>query len=174
MKKFIIVLLLATACKKDNETKPELLDINAFTKVENPTILLSLKPTAAYDYVELRMSSGQGPMGNEMYLIRASAGNKMELAGACLDLLDNLPLQEKGFAEDCTPLCYYHYLVAAKNRTVTVYNSLNSLKEYLGDIKKNTRHYAKRQMTWFKKDTSTNWFSMSDIISLVFFLDAGI
>lgn len=134
MKKFIIVLLLATACKKDNETKPELLDINAFTKVENPTILLSLKPTAAYDYVELRMSSGQGPMGNEMYLIRASAGNKMELAGACLDLLDNLPLQEKGFAEDCTPLCYYYYLVAAKNRTVTVYNSLNSLKEYLGDI----------------------------------------
>lgn len=42
------------------------------------------------------------------------------------------------------------------------------------DIKKNTRHYAKRQMTWFKKDTSTNWFSMSDIVSLVFFLDAGI
>jgi tRNA dimethylallyltransferase len=41
-------------------------------------------------------------------------------------------------------------------------------------IKKNTRHYAKRQMTWFKKDTATNWFLMSDIVSLVFALDAGI
>ena len=49
-----------------------------------------------------------------------------------------------------------------------------SYEAAVGDIKKNTRHYAKRQMTWFKKDTSTNWFSMSDIISLVFFLDAGI
>ena len=42
------------------------------------------------------------------------------------------------------------------------------------NIKKNTRHYARRQMTWFKKDTSTNWFSMSDIVSPVFFSDAGI
>ncbi|MGE5106845.1 MAG: tRNA (adenosine(37)-N6)-dimethylallyltransferase MiaA [Sphingobacteriales bacterium] len=47
-------------------------------------------------------------------------------------------------------------------------------EEAVKDIKKNTRHYAKRQMTWFKKDTSTNWFSMSDIVSLVFFLDASI
>lgn len=33
-------------------------------------------------------------------------------------------------------------------------------------VKKNTRHYAKRQVTWFKNDTSTNWFLMSDIVSL--------
>lgn len=26
-------------------------------------------------------------------------------------------------------------------------------------IKQHTRHYAKRQMTWFKKDTSVQWFS---------------
>ena len=49
-----------------------------------------------------------------------------------------------------------------------------SYEAAVGDIKKNTRQYAKRQLTWFKKDTSTNWFSMSDIVSLVFFLDAGI
>ena len=134
MKKLLILLVFVTACRKDNTIEPELLDINVFTKVENPNILLSLKPTAAYDYVELRMSSGQGPMGNEMYLIRASAGNKMELGGACLDLIDNLPVQEKGFAEDCTPLCFFNYLLAIKNGKVSVYNSLNSLKEYLGDI----------------------------------------
>ena len=26
-------------------------------------------------------------------------------------------------------------------------------------IKQQTRHYAKRQTTWFKKDTSINWFA---------------
>lgn len=29
-------------------------------------------------------------------------------------------------------------------------------------IKQNTRHYAKRQMTWFKKDTQLMWMDMSD------------
>lgn len=37
-------------------------------------------------------------------------------------------------------------------------------------LKKNTRHYAKRQMTWFKKDPEIRWFSpeqKKDIINLV-------
>lgn len=29
-------------------------------------------------------------------------------------------------------------------------------------IKQNTRRYAKRQMTWFRKDTSINWFNLPD------------
>jgi tRNA dimethylallyltransferase len=77
-------------------------------------------------------------------------------------------------------------------KSVRQYRQLNALQtvgykelfDYLEDnisldqavelVKKNTRHYAKRQMTWFKKDTSTNWFSVSDIVSLVSHLDAGI
>lgn len=134
MKKILLLLIVLSACKKDNVIEPEILNTEEFTKVENSSILLSLKPTAVYDYVELRMSSGQGPMGNEIYLVRASAGNKMELAGACLDLLDNLPVQESGFAEDCTPLCFFHYLVAVKNGNASIVSQLNTLKEYLGDI----------------------------------------
>ena len=34
-----------------------------------------------------------------------------------------------------------------------------SLEEATDAIKINTRHYAKRQMTWFKKDKDVNWFS---------------
>ncbi|MBI1780091.1 MAG: tRNA (adenosine(37)-N6)-dimethylallyltransferase MiaA [Sphingobacteriales bacterium] len=49
-----------------------------------------------------------------------------------------------------------------------------SLDEAIELVKKNTRHYAKRQVTWFKKDTSDNCFSPSDIVSLVFYLDASI
>jgi len=33
-----------------------------------------------------------------------------------------------------------------------------SLEEAIEHIKTNTRHYAKRQMTWFKKDTEIQWF----------------
>lgn len=30
-------------------------------------------------------------------------------------------------------------------------------------IKRNTRHYAKRQLTWFRKDKRIQWFDLSDI-----------
>lgn len=34
-----------------------------------------------------------------------------------------------------------------------------SLEQTVSDIKKNTRHYAKRQMTWFKKDNEIKWLA---------------
>ncbi|MCS6820203.1 MAG: tRNA (adenosine(37)-N6)-dimethylallyltransferase MiaA [Chitinophagales bacterium] len=45
-----------------------------------------------------------------------------------------------------------------------------SLDEVAPLIEKNTRNYAKRQITWFKKDSSVNWFSpeqKEDIIQFV-------
>lgn len=36
-----------------------------------------------------------------------------------------------------------------------------SLEEAIVEIKKHTRQYAKRQMTWFQKDTAIKWFSPS-------------
>jgi tRNA dimethylallyltransferase len=38
-------------------------------------------------------------------------------------------------------------------------------------IKQNTRQYAKRQMTWFRKDTDIRWFSPDDMAALSSFLD---
>ncbi len=44
------------------------------------------------------------------------------------------------------------------------------LAEAVELLKKNTRHYAKRQLTWFKKDVGAKWFypgAKSDIMTLV-------
>ncbi len=40
-------------------------------------------------------------------------------------------------------------------------NNKLSQKEALEEMKKNTRHYAKRQMTWFRKVENVNWISGS-------------
>jgi tRNA dimethylallyltransferase len=37
----------------------------------------------------------------------------------------------------------------------------SSLEEAVANIKTNTRHYAKRQMTWFKKDEEIKWMAPS-------------
>lgn len=38
----------------------------------------------------------------------------------------------------------------------------NSLQEAVDKIKQHTRNYAKRQMTWFRKDKEVNWFRADD------------
>jgi len=38
----------------------------------------------------------------------------------------------------------------------------------ISEIKKNTRRFAKRQLTWFKKDDSSLWFDyLSDVEAII-------
>lgn len=46
-----------------------------------------------------------------------------------------------------------------------------SLTKAIDDIKKNTRHYAKRQLTWFKRDEDIHWFSPLNVDDIMGFLD---
>ena len=48
-----------------------------------------------------------------------------------------------------------------------------SLDEAVDQIKIHTRQYAKRQMTWFRKVEGINWFSPTDIQSMISCIDAG-
>ena len=48
----------------------------------------------------------------------------------------------------------------------------SSLIDAIELVKQNTRHYAKRQMTWFKKDSTVNWFSPQSKMILSFIENA--
>ena len=42
-----------------------------------------------------------------------------------------------------------------------------TLENAVEQLKKNTRHYAKRQMTWFKKDEAVQWFKPNDVEMII-------
>ena len=130
----LILILTETSCTKEKYSGPEILDTEKFTKVDNSSILTSLKPTADVDYVELRLSTGQGPVGDEIYTVREFTGDRSKLTVTCLDFLNTIPPQEDGFAKGCRPICYFHYLVTAKKEQVKIYNQPDKLLEFLGDI----------------------------------------
>jgi len=46
-----------------------------------------------------------------------------------------------------------------------------SLEQAITDIKTNTRRYAKRQLTWFRKDPEITWFSPFDLQEIIKFID---
>jgi tRNA dimethylallyltransferase len=47
---------------------------------------------------------------------------------------------------------------------------LSSMDAAIEFIKRNTRHYAKRQLTWFKKDADLKWFHPQDVEPMLLFI----
>jgi tRNA dimethylallyltransferase len=45
------------------------------------------------------------------------------------------------------------------------------MEEAIELIKRNSRRYAKRQMTWFRRDASIGWFAPSDVDKIIAHID---
>ncbi len=50
------------------------------------------------------------------------------------------------------------------------FNHQSTKEAAIEALKKNTRHYAKRQITWFKKDESVEWFSPQQFNQIISYL----
>jgi tRNA dimethylallyltransferase len=85
-------------------------------------------------------------------------------------------MMEDGLVEEVRSLEPYRSLNAL--RTVGYrelfdhFDGLTDLPTAVENIKTNTRHYAKRQMTWFRKDGEINWLradsaSIEDVMKLI-------
>lgn len=73
-------------------------------------------------------------------------------------------MMENGLVDEVRSLAEYRDTTAL--RTVgysEIFNYLDgkcSLEQAVADIKTNTRHYAKRQMTWWKRDKDIRWIEL--------------
>ena len=73
-------------------------------------------------------------------------------------------MMEDGLVDEVRSLAEYRDTTAL--RTVgysEIFSYLDgkcSLEQAVADIKTNTRHYAKRQMTWWKRDKDVRWIEL--------------
>ncbi|QES87517.1 tRNA (adenosine(37)-N6)-dimethylallyltransferase MiaA [Rhizosphaericola mali] len=78
---------------------------------------------------------------------------------------------EKGLVEEAKNLFPYRHLNALNTvgykELFDHFDGNISLDQAIEQIKINTRHYAKRQITWFKKDTSIEWISATDLDTII-------
>jgi tRNA dimethylallyltransferase len=83
-------------------------------------------------------------------------------------------MMENGLLDEVKKLVPYKHLNALQTvgyRELFDYLEGNiSLEKAVDKIKQNTRHYAKRQLTWFKADPSMRWFHPGDTDSIVRFI----
>lgn len=80
-------------------------------------------------------------------------------------------MMKQGLLEEVQSLLPFRLLPALRTVGYTeLFNYLDrkiSIAEAVNAIKKNTRQYAKRQMTWFRKDGSIKWYSPQDTREII-------
>ena len=52
------------------------------------------------------------------------------------------------------------------------FDGLITLEQAVELIKRNTRHYAKRQLTWFRRDADVEWFNPADKEQIIKYIDS--
>ncbi|MGN6494441.1 MAG: tRNA (adenosine(37)-N6)-dimethylallyltransferase MiaA [Agriterribacter sp.] len=85
-------------------------------------------------------------------------------------------MMQEGLLQEAKALYRYRTLNALQTVGYTeLFNYIDgnfTLEKAVEEIKKNTRHYAKRQLTWFKRDESIKWFSPLDKTGIVEYVNS--
>jgi tRNA dimethylallyltransferase len=78
---------------------------------------------------------------------------------------------EQGLQDEVRSLIPYQQLNALQTvgykELFDYFNGELPLHDAITDIKTNTRHYAKRQLTWFRKDEEYQWFAPQNTDSII-------
>lgn len=76
-------------------------------------------------------------------------------------------MMEQGLLDEVRSLIPYQHLNALQTVGYTelfdYFKGMTTLEEAVAAIKQNTRQYAKRQMTWFRKDPDYTWFAPTEV-----------
>ena len=97
---------------------------------------------------------------------------RLELYSRINDRVDNMI--DAGLVSEVKNLCAFKSLNALQTvgykELFDYFENKCSLDQSIYSIQQNTRYYAKRQMTWFKKDTNITWVS-PDVDNIIRHLD---
>lgn len=79
-------------------------------------------------------------------------------------------MMEHGLLEEVRSLIPYQHLNALQTvgyqELFDYFKGVTPLGEAAEAIKKNTRQYAKRQLTWFRKDAEYTWFAPGEVLKI--------
>lgn len=85
---------------------------------------------------------------------------------------------EAGLVEEVRSLMPYRHLNALQtvgySEIFDFLDGKTTLERAIALIKQNTRRYAKRQLTWFRKDPDIKWFQPDEIDSILDYIRLGI
>jgi tRNA dimethylallyltransferase len=97
------------------------------------------------------------------------------------ELLQNINIRvdkmmEEGLVDEVRPLQEFQKLNALQTvgyaEIFSYLRNENSIEEAVDKIKINTRQYAKRQLTWFRKDKAYKWFHPNQLDEMIGYIES--
>jgi tRNA dimethylallyltransferase len=153
-----------------NEVRKKDPDYYASCEIQNPQRLIRA--------LEVKLSTGKS-------IRQFQEGSKQKRNFGIIKIGLDLPRQElynrinqrvdemmqQGLLTEVSSLLPYRGLNALQTVGYTeLFDCLDktiTLDKAVETIKKNTRHYAKRQLTWFRRDESITWFDLIDLNQII-------
>lgn len=159
--------------------------LNNLLKDKDPqyhSVVDQFNPQRLIRALEVCLSSGKAYSSLRMNSVKQRDFKILKIGLACerKELYERInnrveEMMKRGLLEEVLSLKKYAHLNAL--RTVG-YSELfeylegkTELEEAVEKIKTNTRRYAKRQLTWFRKDKSINWFQPDDFKGILNFIN---
>lgn len=136
-----------------------------------------LNPQRMLRALEVKMSAGRSivELQSERPVDRPFKIIKIGVELSREQVYDNInrrvgSMMDMGLLDEVKSLGAYRHLNALQTVGYSeLYEFLDgkiTLEKAVEDIRKNTRHYAKRQLTWFNRDKDIHWFHPGDIESI--------
>lgn len=80
-----------------------------------------------------------------------------------------------GLLKECEQMIIFRTHYALKtvgySEIFEFFDGIHSLPKAIELIKQHTRNYAKRQITWFKRETDLKWFEPKEILEIIEYID---
>lgn len=84
-------------------------------------------------------------------------------------------MMAEGLLQEAERLYPHRHLTALQTvgyrELFAYFDGASSLDEAVELIKRNTRHYAKRQLTWLRRDPNVRWFSPDELPAMIAYID---
>lgn len=130
-------------------------------EIHNPQRLIRALEVKLHTQQSIREFQAGGKIARPFHVIKIGLHLPRELLYQRINLRVTAMLQA-GLLQEVQPLLPFQQLNALQTvgyqELFDYINGQSTLPEAIETIKKNTRHYAKRQLTWFKKEATLTWF----------------
>jgi tRNA dimethylallyltransferase len=160
--------------KRLKELDPEYYNIVNLTNPKRLQRAIEVCETTGQTYSSLRKNTAHK---RPFRIIKIGLNQNREILYNRINLRVDIML-EMGLLKEAESLYEYRGLNALNTVGYReIFNAMNgdiSIEQAITDIKTNSRRYAKRQLTWFKKDEGIKWFAPTEFDLICQYLQSEI
>jgi len=146
----------------------------AIAETQNPMRLLRALEVRIGTGQSIASFRGQNTVQHPFHIVRIGLELPREVLYARIDQRMDIMIATGLFQEAEALYPYRHHQALQTVGSQEIFDFMDGhydKEEAIRLLKRNSRRYAKRQLTWFKRDAAMRWFAPADIMGMLAYID---